>query len=155
MLKINIILLGKLKERYLQDAEQEYLKRLSPSFDIKIHELREESFTDNSVPDQVKAKEAEKILNVLEKLRNPFIFIMDEKGKEFSSVQFAEKISSIDRELVFIIGGPMGLSEEIKKIQGEMIALSKMTFTHQMVRIFLLEQIYRAMMINQNKKYHY
>jgi len=159
MQKVHIIALGKLKENYWQEAEAEYLKRLKPYFKIQIHELREESFSEKDKSETIKKKEAEKIRAVLAKIKNAFIIALDEHGKSFLSMQFAQQLKNITtgqtNNIVFIFGGPLGLDESILQSANLKFSLSSMTFTHQMARIFLLEQIYRAAMINAGRKYHY
>jgi len=155
MLNINIIVLGKLKEEYWLDAEAEYLKRLAPFAKIKIYELREESFGEKDSPEQIKKKEALKILKVLEKVKNAYLIALDETGKEYSSTEFSKHLHKLQEEIVIILGGPLGLHDSIKNSAKETISLSRFTFTHQMARIILLEQIYRAAMINAGRKYHY
>lgn len=158
MQKVHIITLGKLKETYWQEAEAEYLKRLKPYFKIQIHELREESFSEKDKSETIKQKEAEKIKAILVKIKDASVVVLDEHGKSFSSVQFAEQIKIIaagQTNTVFIIGGPLGLDESILKLANLKLSLSALTFTHQMARVFLLEQIYRAAMISAGRKYHY
>jgi 23S rRNA (pseudouridine1915-N3)-methyltransferase len=152
---IHIITLGKLKENYWREAEAEYLKRLSPFAKIKITELRKESFNEKSGPEKIKEKEAEKILKILGGIKNAFVFALDEGGKEYASKKFSARLAELPQDIVFILGGPLGLYESVKSIAKEIISLSQMTFTHQMARVILLEQIYRAMMIKNDKKYHY
>ena len=155
-MKINIIVLGKYKEKYWLEAEKEYLKRLSAWFKVNIVELKEESFTEKDDREKVKAKEAQ---NILAKIpENSFIIALDENGTEFESEKFAGKLQSwleLGDELTFILGGPLGLHETILQKAKFKLALSQMTFPHQMARVFLLEQLYRSQMINQNRKYHY
>lgn len=159
MLHINIICLGKLKEKYWREAADEYLKRLSPFAKVEIKELKEESFGEKSDQITVKQNEALKIKSALVGHADDFIIILDEHGKSFSSMQFSEQINNLVNQqinnLTIIIGGPLGLDESILKIADLKLSLSAMTFTHQMVRVFLLEQIYRAMMIAGGRKYHY
>ena len=158
MTNIHIICLGKLKETYWKEAEAEYLKRLQPYTKIIFHELREESFDAKTSISLIKAKEAEKIIAELEKIKNKYIIALDERGKQFSSVDFAKHIQNLATQsdnLVFIVGGPLGLDESILKSAQLKLSFSQMTFTHQMIRIFLMEQIYRAQMINSGRKYHY
>ncbi|MBU0546173.1 23S rRNA (pseudouridine(1915)-N(3))-methyltransferase RlmH, partial [Patescibacteria group bacterium] len=127
--------------------------------DIKIHELREESFDEKTKPELVKEKEAKKIITDLEKIKDKYIIALDETGKQFSSLELATQIKSPAfqqfNNLIFIIGGPLGLDETVVKQANLKLSLSKMTFTHQMIRVFLLEQIYRSMMINTNRTYHF
>ncbi len=158
-MNIHIICLGKLKETYWREAEAEYLKRLSPFAKITIRELREESFGEKSNPEIIKEKEAEKIIIELNKIKNKFIIALDGTGKQFSSIDFSKQINNPTLQqynnLIFIIGGPLGLHDSIIKLTNLKLSLSKMTFTHQMIHIFLLEQLYRANMIMTNRKYHY
>ncbi len=153
-MNLHLICLGKLKEKYWREAEAEYLKRLSPYYKINIHELKEESFSEKDNKEKVKQKEAEKIIAVLEKIKTDNVIILDEHGKQYSSTDFSDLISPLT-DLCFIIGGPLGLDEKILQLNKNKISLSKLTFTHQMARVFLFEQIYRATMIKVNKKYHY
>ena len=158
MFNIHLIVLGKLKESYWRDAEAEYLKRLSAFAKLEIHELREESFSEKDNPETIKEKEAQKIKEVVAKISNPLIVALDGAGKEFSSTEFATRLKSINedaRDLVLIIGGPLGLHSSIPEIAQLKLSLSQMTFTHQMARVFLLEQIYRSFMISANRNYHY
>jgi 23S rRNA (pseudouridine1915-N3)-methyltransferase len=157
MIRINIILLGKLKENHWREAEAEYLKRLSAFAKINIVELKEESFTDKDPSDVTKKKEAEKILAAMEKTGETFFVALEEKGKQFSSPDFSKQIIkwTESRSITFIIGGPLGLDPEVINKVNATLSLSPLTFTHQMTRVILLEQIYRAMMIAGNRKYHY
>lgn len=158
MLHINIILVGKLKENYWLEAEKEYLKRLQAFAAVNIFEIREESFSEKDPVGLVKEKEGKKIIEALEKIKDKFVIVLEEKGKEFSSPNFAGQINKwgeINNNLVFVIGGPLGISEEVRKKANTVLSLSQLTFTHQMTRVILLEQIYRAFMINGGRKYHY
>lgn len=157
MLHLNLIVLGKLKEKFWQEAETEYLKRLQTWAKINIYELREESFSEKDKSENIKQKEAKKIITTLNKIRDNFVIVLDEHGKNFSSKQFAGQFNQIHQfhHLTFIIGGPLGLDESILKLAKLKLSLSSMTLTHQMARVFLWEQIYRAMTINAGKKYHY
>jgi len=155
-MKINIIVLGKYKEKYWLEAEKEYLKRLSAMFKVEITEIKEESFTEKDDREKIKAKEAQIILTKIP--NNSFIIALDENGTEFDSENFADKFKTWQEQrqnIVFILGGPLGLHSSVLQKTNFKFALSKLTFTHQMARVFLLEQIYRAQMINQNRKYHY
>lgn len=159
MLHIHLITLGKLKETYWREAEAEYLKRLKPYAKLIIHELREESFSDKDKPAVIKEREAKKIATEIEKIRDSHIIVLDEDGKQFSSVELTKHINTTTLQqhntVTFIIGGPLGLQDSIRKRANLVLSLSKFTFTHQMARIFLLEQIYRAMMIARGRSYHY
>ncbi len=157
MLHINIISVGKLKESYWRDAEAEYLKRLSAWVKINIIELKEESFSPKDNFDIVKAKEAEKITSVLPK--NSFLVILTPEGKQFESAQLADQLQQLSNnqinQITLVIGGPLGLDKSILKLADLQLSLSPLTFTHQMTRIILLEQIYRSFTILNNKKYNY
>ena len=158
MIHINIIVVGKLKETYWREAENEYLKRLSAFTKINIIELKEESFTEKDPVETTKKKEAQKIFDELNKIKDSYVIALEEKGKQFSSVNFSKQLtqwSEINNTITLIIGGPLGLDPEIVKNANATLSLSPLTFTHQMTRVILLEQLYRAMMIGQNRKYHY
>ncbi len=159
MLHITIICLGKLKESYWREAETEYLKRLQTFAKVEIIELKEESFGEKDQPETTKEKEARKIKDALAKAPKGHVIILDETGKSFSSNKFAEKVSTLENQgvsnITFIIGGPLGLTDEIRKKANLLLSLSSFTFTHQMARVFLIEQLYRTFMITAGKKYHY
>jgi len=159
MFNIQIVCLGKLKEQYWQEAQKEYLKRLQAFAKVEIIEIKEESFDEKVPAELIKEKEAQKIKDALSKIKSDFLFVLDENGKQFSSVDFSKKISNLSLEgnnsFTFIIGGPLGLHESVLKIANLKLSFSSFTFTHQMIRVFLLEQIYRAMMIATNRQYHY
>jgi len=157
MRHITIICLGKLKESFWREAEAEYLKRLSLFAKVEIIELKEESFGEKDAPDTVRRREAEKLSNALSKQPDDFIIALDEHGKQFSSTDFAKHLDSsmIGPSITFIIGGPLGLDKSVLQIAKLKFSLSTLTFTHQMVRVFLLEQLYRASMITNGRKYHY
>lgn len=159
MLNIHIICLGKLKEEYWRDAESEYLKRLQAFAKVQIVELKEESFDEKNPVQVVKEKEAQKIKDALGKIKSDFVAVLDEHGKQFSSVDFSKKIFDLalagNSSFTFVIGGPLGLDESVLKMANLKLSFSSFTFTHQMIRVFLLEQIYRAAMIDGGRQYHY
>lgn len=157
MLHINLIVLGKLKEKFWQEAEAEYLKRLKPWAKIIIHEIKEESFSEKDNIEVIKQKEAEKIVGTLNKIKNTYIIALDEHGRAFSSKQLADNFKELEQfhNLTFVIGGPLGLHESVLQLAKLKLSLSSLTFTHQMARVFLWEQIYRTMMINAGRNYHY
>lgn len=156
-MKITLISVGKLKEKYWEEAEQEYLKRLSAFCDFKIIELKEEKFSPKDNFENIKNKEEAKILARISK--NSLVILLDKNGKEFDSEKLAEKIKNFENKNItnidLIIGGPLGFTENFLKQYTEKWSFSKLTFTHQMIRIFLLEQIYRAFMIKNKRNYHY
>jgi len=154
MLHLNIIVVGKLKETYWQAAETEYLKRLTPWAKISIIELKEEAFDEKSNREIIKNKESDLIK---QKIKDGMTFILDEHGINLTSLEMAQKIDHLASQtstINFIIGGPLGLAQKLLQKYPQ-LSFSKMTFPHQMMRIFLLEQLYRSFMINSNKKYHY
>lgn len=149
---IKIICLGKVKEKYLQDGIDEYIKRISKYTQVKIIELEDEGIKDDKV---ALKKEKEKILKYLN--TKDYIIALDISGKEMTSLEFADKIDKtliINSDITFIIGGSYGLDEEIKSLSNYRLSFSKMTFPHQLFRLILLEQIYRAYKINHNEEYH-
>lgn len=152
-LSIKIIQIGKTKDKFFKEAEKEFLKRLKPFAKIEQITLKE------SKKEPKKAIEEEGKL-ILEKTdQNTYIIVLERTGLKVSSGKFAELIKNQrdfgKGKITFIIGGPYGLSKEILQKANFQLSLSKMTFTHQMIRIFLLEQIYRAFTILEGKKYHY
>ena len=159
MLHINIICVGKLKEKYLTEALQEYSKRLSKYCNLNIIELQDEKLPSNlndSLINQIKEKESNNILSHLEK--SSYVISLDLKGKQYTSEEFASKISNISTniagKITFIIGGTLGLSKNVLAKSNELICFSKMTFPHQLIRIFLLEQLFRSFKILNNETYH-
>ena len=155
MYKFTIICLGKLKEKAFKDLEKEYLKRLSPFTKINLIELQDVSHGTSDDPERVKLKEAEKIKSQIPK--GSIVLLLEERGKQRDSVQFAsfiERIGSIGQEVVFIIGGGLGLHDSLKEVSNYSISLSPLTFTHNFSRILLEEQLYRAITIINGKAYH-
>ena len=149
---IKIICVGKIKEAFFRDAIDEYKKRLSKYTAIEIIEVQDEGLTDQKT---AKKKESEKILKVVN--QKDFIITMEIEGKELSSQELASKIDNIfniNNNITFIIGGSYGLSDEVKQLSNFKLSFSKLTFPHQLFRIILLEQIYRAFKINNNESYH-
>ena len=158
-MNIKIICIGKLKEKYLQDGINEYTKRISKYADINIIELADEPIPDNPSEkeiNQVKKKEAEKIKSQIGS--HDFVCLLDLKGKGLTSEEFAEEISAITvsgySTIDFVIGGSLGIDEEFLKSHKVKISFSKLTFPHQLFRLMLCEQIYRAFKILNNETYH-
>lgn len=153
MIKIKLICVGKIKETYLEAGIKEYVKRLSTYTKLEIIEVKDEKTTDE---DRAKIIEGNRII---EKLDNNFynIFI-DLHGEELSSEKFASFTQKlIDRgigNLCFVIAGSLGYSNDVLKYANYRLSLSKLTFTHQMTRLLVLEQIYRVFKINNNETYH-
>ena len=149
---IKLICVGKIKEKYLNDAINEYRKRLSKYTKLDIIELPDSSY--NEI-DKVKNMEGKLILKHVKE--NDNVIILDINGQELSSVEFTDKLCSqevINSNLTFIIGGSYGLSDEVKKKANYSISFSKLTFPHQLFRVMLLEQIYRTYKIRNNENYH-
>ena len=158
MLAIQIVCIGKIKEKYLQDAINEYSKRLSKYCKLVITELPDEKIPDklnDTLPEQIKEKECAKIVNSVKK--DSYIIALDLKGTEFSSEDFSKKIDEISMEnsnITFIIGGSLGLTKDLLNQCNLKVSFSKMTFPHQLFRVFLLEQIFRAFKISHGETYH-
>ncbi len=158
MLNINIICVGKIKEKYLKDALDEYGKRLSRYCKLNIVELPDEKIPDrlnSSLENEIKSKECINIINHIKK--DSYAIALDLKGKQFTSEEFSKKIEDLSMEtsnLTFIIGGSLGLSQEVLDVCKLKICFSKMTFPHQLIRVFLLEQIFRAFKIQYGETYH-
>ena len=154
-MKIKILTIGKLKENYLREAVAEFLKRLKVMATIEILELKEVSPGKTFSKERAVQQEGEQILKQTKDQQ--YTIALDEKGKEFSSKEFSvllKKFKDSGQTVTFIIGGAFGLDEEVKKRANLIFSMSKMTFTHQMVRVFLLEQIYRGLSIILGKEYH-
>lgn len=160
MLNINIVCIGKIKENYLKDAIAEYSKRLSKFCNLNIIELSDEKLPNkinDSIISEIKNKECSKMIQAIKK--DSYIMCLDLKGKEFSSEEFSQKLENIalnfNSSITFVIGGTLGLNEEILSLANEKICFSKMTFPHQLIRVFLLEQLFRAFKISNNETYHW
>ena len=158
-MKIKLICVGKLKEKYLDDGIKEYLKRISAYSDIEVIEVADERIPDNpSLAEEtiVKSKEGRRILDKVK--QDDYMILLDVQGKELDSIQFAESIedcmlhgkSTID----FVIGGSLGHGEDVLTRANQRISFSKMTFPHQLMRVILAEQIYRAFKIIRKETYH-
>ncbi|MFH1063553.1 MAG: 23S rRNA (pseudouridine(1915)-N(3))-methyltransferase RlmH [Candidatus Woesearchaeota archaeon] len=149
---IRIISVGKTKEKWLQDALAEYVKRLGRFTKIELVEVREEKVIQDS--ERVKKIEAERILK---NIKDFYVIALDSCGKQIDSGEMAVMLKKMEQcscDIAFVIGGPMGLSKELLKNADMQMSLSNMTFTHQMVRLILLEQVYRGHMINAGREYH-
>lgn len=158
MVKIKIITIGNLKEKYLVDGCKEYLKRLSRYAKLDVIELSEEKISSNpslSEIEQVKIKECERILKKI--TERDYVIVLDVNGKQFDSVEFAKYIDEVmisNSCLVFVILGSYGLADNLRKRANLLFSLSKATFTHQLTRLIVLEQIYRIFKILNNETYH-
>ena len=158
MLNIQIVCIGKIKENYLKEAIQEYTKRLSKYCKLTILELPDEKIPDKlneSLSNEIKNKESSAILNHIKK--DSYIICLDLTGKELTSEQFSKNIENLSIQtssLTFVIGGSLGLSSDLLKKAHQKICFSKMTFPHQLIRVFLLEQIFRGFKISNGETYH-
>ena len=158
MLTIQLICIGKIKENYLKSAIDEYSKRLSKYCKLNILELPDEKIPDKlneNLEMEIKTTECNNILNHIKK--DSYIVALDLKGKEFSSEEFSQKLENISMNsstITFIIGGSLGLTSKLLNVCNEKVCFSKMTFPHQLIRVFLLEQIFRAFKISNGETYH-
>ena len=160
MLSINIICVGKIKEDYLKDAINEYSKRLSKYCNLTFTELQDEKLPNklnDSLINEIKQKEAYKIISHIKK--DSYVICLQLNGKELSSEDFSKKIDNISLNfnscITFVIGGTLGLTNDVLNIANEKLCFSKMTFPHQLIRVFLLEQLFRAFKISRNETYHW
>lgn len=156
-MKITLLAVGKTEEKYLQSGIDIYLKRLKHYIKLEVVEIAELKNTKGLSQEQQKVKEAELIQKKL--ASTDFVVLLDERGQELSSLHFADLLNkrmlASTQNLVFIIGGPYGFDNSIYQRANEKLSLSKLTFSHQMVRLFFAEQIYRAFTILKNEPYHH
>ncbi|OGF26437.1 hypothetical protein A2331_05855 [Candidatus Falkowbacteria bacterium RIFOXYB2_FULL_34_18] len=150
---ITILAIGKIKERYFQDAYCEFLKRLNPYIKINIQELAHKSFFNND-QEKIKKEEGKKIIKYLDKYSQKKIIVLDERGDNMTSEKFSVFLFKIKEPIIFVLGGSLGLSKEVLSRADYKIALSQMTFPHELARVVLVEQIYRAITIEKGKNYH-
>jgi 23S rRNA (pseudouridine1915-N3)-methyltransferase len=155
-LKIRIISIGKTKEDWVVAGIDEYLRRLKRYASVDYLELSSVKFTENAM-DTILLEEAKKFEAVLKPGNQ--IFLLEDKGQQFDSIEFSnwmnKRFTNGGGDLVFLIGGAFGFHESIRKKAAEHLSLSRLTFTHQMVRVIFLEQFYRAMTILKNEPYHH
>ena len=159
MLHIDIICIGKVKEVFFRDAIQEYTKRLSKYCNLNIFELPDEKIPININEKNIniiKEKESNRIASHIK--TGSYTICLDLKGKEFTSEQFASNINSLSinniSHITFIIGGSLGMSNNLLNSANQKICFSKLTFPHQLIRVFLLEQIFRSFKIINGETYH-
>lgn len=159
-MRITIVCAGKIKEKYLSAGIAEFMKRLRPFAQVEIKEIHEEKMPDEpsaAEKEQVLQKEGEKLLKLVP--AGSFLFVLDVFGREMPSEKLAEKIDQLGVQgrsnITFLIGGAFGLSKEVRAAADERLSFSQLTFTHQMVRLLLVEQIYRCFKINRGEKYHW
>ncbi len=159
IMKITLITVGKIKEKYLKDAIAEYTKRLSKYCKLEIIEVADEKTPDNAtevVEKAIRAKEAERILKHVKD--DAYVITLEINGKQLSSEELADKIEKLGVQgtshIIFIIGGSIGLGEDVLKKSDFALSFSKMTFPHQLMRVILLEQVYRSYRIINGEPYH-
>lgn len=158
-MKISIVTVGKIKEKFLKDAIAEYSKRLGKYCKLEIIEVADEKTPDNAsevVEDLIRAKEGERILKQVKE--DSFVITLEINGKQLTSEELAHKIDSLgiqgQSHLTFIIGGSIGLGKDVLARSNYALSFSKMTFPHQLMRVILLEQIYRSYRIIHGEPYH-
>lgn len=156
-MKISLLCIGKTDESFVQTGIDNYLKRLKHYINFEMIVLPDIKNVKNLSQEQQKSKEGELILKQLQ--NSDFVLLLDERGKEFRSVDFSkfieQKMVGSVNHLVFVIGGPYGFSNEIYQRANQQLSLSKMTFSHQMIRLFFVEQVYRAFTIMRGEPYHH
>lgn len=155
-MRINLICIGKTDDKEIISLIRYYLPRIPKHWNFEILEIPDVKNAKNFSPDSLKKEEAKLFLNNIDS--SDLTILLDEKGKQFTSREFSEKMDfwqgNSVKKINFLIGGAYGFSEEIYQRANEKISLSKMTFTHQMIRLFFVEQIYRTATILQGKPYH-
>ena len=158
-MRITLITVGKIKEKYLKDAIAEYSKRLGKYCKLDIIEVADEKTPDNAsetVEEQIRAKEGEKILKNIKD--DSYVITLEIAGKQLTSEEMADKIETLGIQghshITFIIGGSIGLGQDVLKRSNYALSFSKMTFPHQLMRVILLEQIYRSYRIINGEPYH-
>ena len=158
-MRITLITVGKIKEKYLKDAIAEYTKRLSKYCKLEIIEVADEKTPDNArevVEHAIRVKEAERILRYIKD--DAYVITLEINGKQLSSEELADKIDKLGVQgtshIIFIIGGSIGLGEDVLKKSDFALSFSKMTFPHQLMRVILLEQVYRSYRIISGEPYH-
>ncbi len=156
-MKLSILCMGKTKERFVQEGIAKYVRYIRPYADIELKELREEKIGELRDAPLVRKKEAERIFKAAP--ASAHLVSLDERGEEFTSHEFAlflnKQLEAGVREMAFIVGGAMGLDESVTGRSNTVMAMSRWTLTHEMARLVLLEQLYRAFTIIKGKPYHY
>jgi 23S rRNA (pseudouridine1915-N3)-methyltransferase len=155
-MNINIISVGRVREKYIRHGIDEFLKRLTTYSSVKITEIQAEELATDAPTEKILQKEAERIFNKIKE--NTYVIVLDRQGEKMSSEKFAQKLGEIStqgvNQLAFVLGSSEGLAEDVKKRADFVLSVSEMTFPHQLMRLILLEQIYRAFRILNNEPYH-
>lgn len=155
-MNIKIIALGKIKEKFLKDGTDEFMKRLKPYASVEIIELPALEIKDENLTERILEQEGEKILTYVKP--QSYLITLEIEGKMLSSVEFAKKLEDLTNdgigEIIFVIGSSCGISEIVSKRANFKLSMSKMTFLHQFARLLLVEQIYRAFKIIKGETYH-
>ena len=155
-MKINLLCIGKTDDKEIKNLINYYITRLPRHWNFEITEIPDVKNARNLTPDLLKKEEAKLFFNTIE--NSDWVILLDEKGKQFTSREFAQKLNYYQnnsiKKVCFLIGGAYGFSDEMYQRANEKLSISKMTFTHQMIRLFFVEQIYRADQILQGKPYH-
>lgn len=159
-MKITIACVGKIKEKYLTQGIDEFTKRLTPFCKLETLSINEEKMPDNPSPaekEQVLDKETKRLMAIIPE--NSYVILLDVIGKQISSPELADKFDALalagTSHITFVIGGAFGYTDALRKRADFALSFSKMTFTHQMIRLLLIEQIYRAFKISRGEKYHW
>jgi 23S rRNA (pseudouridine1915-N3)-methyltransferase len=156
---VNLIFasIGKPKDKNIQDLSDSYITKIKRYLPAEIAELKEPKDIYSQDVAKIIAKEGELLDKFIEK--GSYVFVLSEEGKQYSTIDFAKTLSqrmnSGYKKIVFLSGGPFGISADLKKKTNEVISLSKLTFTHELARVLILEQVYRAMTVIRGEKYHY
>lgn len=156
-MKISLLVIGKTDASYFSEAINEYKNRLTHYIPFDLDIIPDIKNTKNLTIEQQKQKEGELILKNIQ--AGDYLVLLDDKGKEYTSMQFSsyieKKTHTVTKRLIFVIGGPYGFSDSVYEKANEKLTLSRMTFSHQMVRLIFVEQLYRAMTILNNEPYHH
>lgn len=159
-MKITIACVGKIKEKYLTQGIEEFTKRLTPFCKLETLSINEERMPDDPSPAEkeiVLEKETRRLMGIIPE--NSYVILLDVIGKQISSPELAEKFDSLAlsgvSHITFVIGGAFGYTDALRKRADFSLSFSKMTFTHQMIRLLLVEQIYRSFKISRGEKYHW
>lgn len=162
MMNIYVLCVGGLKEKYFKDMSFEYSKRLTKYCKFNVIEVVDEKLPERlneTLKDNIKQKESSAIIAKLYAIPHSYIFVLDERGKEYTSIEFSKRLENLPTlgysNIVFIIGGSLGLNNNVLNLGNENISFSHLTFPHQMIRVFLFEQIFRAFKIMSNETYHH